>query len=174
MDIIFQCLIQNKTKMGGFGAITISVFSFVIMRLNGIVKVGLGILDALADFWNIRQLQGCPIGLYYLHQVNPVKIEIVVQNLKFPGWKIEGLFYQINILIHYWLLDQFEIFASPKFTLKNDKSNAPRKKLQFKEELLSIKSVSEYADPTWSIHLLEVSLPTKISSDYRSLFSVPV
>src|SRR5690606_35587705 len=39
MDVVVQCLVQYEAEMGRLGAITIGVFSFVIMRLYGIVEV---------------------------------------------------------------------------------------------------------------------------------------
>jgi len=100
MYVVRKCLVEDKAEMGGFGTIALGILSLIIMRLYGIVKKCLGILDILGDLRQVAKLQRRSVSINDLHQVYPVKMKFVLLYGEFFRWKIEGLLDKINVLVH--------------------------------------------------------------------------
>ena len=104
MDIVFQCFLYHKGEMRALGTITIKIFPLVAVPFDGIRKHFLGLVDLHPDFGEITELEGSPILIDEVFQVNTVKLEIIIAYIKTFLRKIEGLFHQVGVRIIHGLV----------------------------------------------------------------------
>ena len=83
--------------MGAFRAIAIGITAFVVGLGDGHVENPFCFLNLRADFGQVTDLQRGAVLLDDFHQVDPIKVQVVVYHFKSFLGKIEGLLNQVTV-----------------------------------------------------------------------------
>ena len=83
--------------MRTFRAIAIGIAAFVVGLGDGNVEYSFGFLNLRADFGQVTDLQRGAVLLDDFHQVDPVKVQVVVNHFESFLGKIEGLLDQVTV-----------------------------------------------------------------------------
>lgn len=88
---MIQSLIDYMTKVTTLGTVTIIVFSFIIIGLNGFVKKVFRFFNLVSYPWQIGQPKRGTIFVNEVFQGKIVKSQVVISEIKTILWKKIGL-----------------------------------------------------------------------------------
>ena len=88
---MIQSLIDYMTKVTTLGTVTIIVFSFIIIGLDGFVKKVFRFFYLVSDSWQIGQPKRSTIFVNEVFQGKIVKSQVVISEIKTILWKKIGL-----------------------------------------------------------------------------------
>ena len=104
MHVVFQHFVKHEGEMRTFGAITIGISAFVIALRDSHIEYPFGFLNLRADFRKIGDFQRRTVLFDDFHQVDSVKVKVVVNHFKTFLGKVKGLFDQVAVRILHGVL----------------------------------------------------------------------
>ena len=99
MDVVLQCLLKDKCKMGTLGAVAIMIGAFVIYLGHCHIEHSLCSLDLARYLREISDFKRGPILVYHVHHRNIVEEKVAVFYPKFGLRPVKSLFDQIDVLV---------------------------------------------------------------------------
>jgi len=88
---VIQSLIDYMAKVTTLGTVTIIVFSFIIVGLDGFVKKVFRFFNLVSDPWQIGQPKWGTIFVNEVFQGKIVKSKVVISEIKTILWEKVGL-----------------------------------------------------------------------------------
>lgn len=99
INIVFQSLLNDMTKMATLGTITISVLPFILVALDRSVKPVFSLFDLIANFGQVGHFEWRPILIYQIFERNAMKTQLTIVQIKTILRKIISLLDEIKIAI---------------------------------------------------------------------------
>ena len=99
MNFMLQGLFHNKGKMRAFGAVAVKIFAFIPVLFKCLPEHFLGFVYLHAYFGKIGQLHWRAIFIDKAFYVHPVKLQVIILNMKSLLREMEGLVHKTSVSI---------------------------------------------------------------------------